>query len=192
MSETKDIGSNNLNNNIDEMQLTVKEAAQYIGESAGVIRNWMRELKPYIPTIKGENGYHYFDKASLERLLLIKKLSREQNYSIKQIEYHFISDGKTVKPEPKLETSELILKELQEIKTKLELQEQFNKVLVGQLEKQQKHIDDQQKLLSDSLNNRDEQLLLAIKESQQVQEEAAASTHKKGFLERAKSLFNKK
>lgn len=188
MSETKDTGSNNLIDNIDEMQLTVKEAAQYIGESAGVIRNWMRELKPYIPTIKGENGYHYFGKEALVKLLLIKQLSREQNYSIKQIEYHFISDGKTVKPEPKLEASELILKELQEIKTKLDLQEQFNKVLVEQLEKQQKHIDDQQKLLSDSLDNRDQQLLLAIKESQQVQEETSASTQKKGFLAR---LFSK-
>jgi DNA-binding transcriptional MerR regulator len=187
MSETSNKGTDNLDDNLDELQLTVKEAAEYINESAGVVRNWMRELKPYIPTIKGENGYHYFDKQSLERLLLIKQLSREQNYSIKQIEFHFISNGKQIKPEPKPEASELILKELQVIKEKLDLQEQFNKVLVNQLEKQQQHIDSQQKQISDSLNNRDEQLLLAIKESQQVQKEIASS-HKKGFFAR---LFQK-
>jgi DNA-binding transcriptional MerR regulator len=188
LSETTDRGSENLNDNLDELNLTVKEAAEHINESAGVVRNWMRELKQYIPTVKGENGYHYFNKPALERLLLIKQLSRDQNYSIKQIEYYFLSDGKSVKPEQKLETSEVILKDLQEIKSKLELQEQFNKVLVNQLEKQQQHIDNQQKQIADSLLNRDEQLLIAIKESQQVHRETSTSTQKKGFFTR---LFNK-
>ena len=96
-----------------------------------MVRNWLRELKSHIPTIQGENGYHYFNRPALERLLLIKQLSREQNYSIKQIIYHFNSNGKSIKPEPKTEVSDLILKDLKVIKDKLDLQEQFNQVLVN-------------------------------------------------------------
>ncbi|AZV45675.1 hypothetical protein BAOM_p022 (plasmid) [Peribacillus asahii] len=182
MSESENQRSENLDENLEEVRLTVKEAAKYIDESPGVVRNWLRELKSHIPTIQGENGYHYFDKPALERLLLIRKLSREQNYSIKQIEYHFATGGKGVKPEPNPEVSDLILKDLQVIKDKLELQEQFNQVLVKQLEKQQQHIEHQQKQISDYLNKRDEQFLLAFQESRQAEQELAANQKKKGIF----------
>jgi hypothetical protein len=41
----------NYSENIDDLRLTAKEAAEYIDESPGVIRNWLRELKTHIPTI---------------------------------------------------------------------------------------------------------------------------------------------
>ena len=56
------------------MKLTVKETAAEIGETAVTVRNWMRELKPYIPVKKAENGYNLFDEESLEAIRQIKKL----------------------------------------------------------------------------------------------------------------------
>lgn len=184
LPETEDIRSENINENVDDLRLTVKEAAQYVKENPGVIRNWLRELKTYIPTIQGENGYHYFDKSALERLLLVKKLSREQNYTIKQIEYHLATGGKDLKPEPTPEASEIILKELLVIKEKLELQEQFNQVLVKQLEKQQQHMDHQYKKFTESIEKQEEQRLIAQQEVQKNQKEAAAASQKKGFFAR--------
>ena len=186
MSEFTEQCLDNLDENLDDLRLTVKEAAKYINESPGVIRNWMRELKSHIPSIQGENGYHYFDKRALERLLLIRQLSREQNFSIKQIEYYFSTGGKSVKPEPKTEVSELILKDLKTIKEKLELQENFNKVLVRQLEQQQNHIQNQQKHIKDEMDKRNEQVLIALRESRKVQPEIAATKvqKKKGFFAR--------
>ncbi|MBD8591648.1 MULTISPECIES: MerR family transcriptional regulator [Peribacillus] len=184
MPETEDIRSENNNENVDDLRLTVKEAAKYVKENPGVIRNWLRELKTYIPTIQGENGYHYFDKSALERLLLVKKLSREQNYTIKQIEYHLATGGKDLKPEPTPEASEIILKELLVIKEKLELQEQFNQVLVKQLEKQQQNMDHQYKKFTESIEKQEEQKLIAQQEVQKNQKEAAAASQKKGFFAR--------
>lgn len=68
----------------------------------------MHEQKYHIPSKQGENGYHYFDNRALERLLLIRQLSRERIFSIKQMEYYFSTDGKSVKPEPKNKVSKLI------------------------------------------------------------------------------------
>ncbi|ALC82942.1 MULTISPECIES: hypothetical protein [Bacillus] len=56
MNETENKRVDNMDENIEEMSLTIKEAVQYIGESSVVVRNWMRELKSHIPTIQGENA----------------------------------------------------------------------------------------------------------------------------------------
>ncbi|WP_169818575.1 MerR family transcriptional regulator [Domibacillus iocasae] len=81
MTQTKGQGAGNLFENIPEnledLRLTVKEAAKYVNESPGVVRNWLRELKSYIPTMQGDNGYHYFDQRALERLMLIRQLNRD-------------------------------------------------------------------------------------------------------------------
>ncbi|PPA68676.1 MerR family transcriptional regulator [Jeotgalibacillus proteolyticus] len=174
----------NLNENISDLRLTVKEAAQHIEESPGVVRNWMRELKTHIPTIIGENGYHYFDKIALERLRLIKQLNRVQNYSLKQIEYYLATGGEKTKPEPKQEISLLILDDLKEIKRQLDLQKDFNEVLIQQLKKQQLHMDSQQKFLTEMIEKRDEQLLMVIKEKQTKQENIPEEDvpKKKGFF----------
>ncbi|MCP3764760.1 helix-turn-helix domain-containing protein [Domibacillus sp. A3M-37] len=104
MTQTKDQGAGNLSENIPEnledLRLTVKDAAKYVNESPGVVRNWLRELKSYILTLQGDNGYHYFDQRALERLMLIRQLNRDQHYSIKQIEYYFATGEIPVKPEP--------------------------------------------------------------------------------------------
>lgn len=178
LNETENKRVDNLDENLEEMSLTIKEAAQYIGESTGVVRNWMRELKSHIPTIQGENGYHYFDKEALERLLLIKQMTRDQNYSLKQINYHFSTGGMAIKPEPTPEASDLILKELADIKQQMELQNDFNQALVQKLEKQEKYI-------TDSLNKRDQKLMESMRNFQQARIEAK---EKKGFFAR---MFSK-
>ncbi|MCP3763644.1 helix-turn-helix domain-containing protein [Domibacillus sp. A3M-37] len=66
----------NLGENLREIRLTVKEAAEHVNESPGVIRNWMRELKTHIPVVQGENGYNYFNQPALQRLMLIQQFRR--------------------------------------------------------------------------------------------------------------------
>lgn len=122
--------------------LSVKEAAEYINEGPGVVRNWLRELKTLIPVIIGENGYRYFDQKSLDILVKVKQMRNEKQMSLRQIEDELTS------PLPSIpiaaEAAEKILQDLQTIKEELELQKNFNQVLVQQLKKQQEHIEFQQ------------------------------------------------
>jgi predicted transcriptional regulator len=60
MTQTQGQRAENLTENLEEVRLTVKEAAKYVNESPGVVRNWMRELKTCIHIVQGENGYNYF------------------------------------------------------------------------------------------------------------------------------------
>ncbi|MEK4652422.1 MerR family transcriptional regulator [Niallia sp. FSL W8-0954] len=123
--------------------LSVKEAAEYINEGPGVVRNWLRELKTLIPVIIGENGYRYFDQKSLDILVKVKQMRNEKQMSLRQIE------DELTRPLPAsipiaTEATEKILQDLQTIKKELELQKNFNQVLVQQLKKQQEHIEFQQ------------------------------------------------
>ncbi|MCP3763682.1 helix-turn-helix domain-containing protein [Domibacillus sp. A3M-37] len=172
-NQTQDQRAENLSENLEEMRLTVKEAAKQVNESPSVVRNWMRELKTHIPTVQGENGYHYFDKPALERLMLIQKLNREQNYSIKQIEYYFATGETKAEPEEMEERSSGdIRKDLDTILERLERQEQFNQALVMKLDEQQQYI-------KDSLNKRDQLLLESLKNTQDAKK---AEIKKKRFF----------
>lgn len=123
--------------------LSVKEAAEYIEEGPGVVRNWLRELKTLIPVIIGENGYRYFDQKSLDILVKVKKLRNEKQMSLRQIEDELTSPVPTSIPIA-TDATEKILLDLQAIKEELALQKNFNQVLVQQLKKQQEHIERQQ------------------------------------------------
>lgn len=186
--KTQELSPENQSEKIDNVKLTVKEVADYINESPHVIRNWLRELKAHIPTEQGENGYNYFDEEAINTLLLIQQLSRKQNYTLKQIERYFATDGESFKPEKPLEATDEILTYLEFIKDKLDSQEEqleaqkeFNKALVIKLEQQQEYI-------SNSLIERDRKLLLAMRESQQAKETVAKSKKKSFF----RKWFNKK
>jgi DNA-binding transcriptional MerR regulator len=162
--------------NLDDLRLTVKEAAKHIQESPGVVRNWMRELKSHIPTIQGENGYHYFDQSALDKLVLIRKLNRDQNYSLKQMDYYFSNDETQIQTEPVHVVSNDIREDLKTIVDRLELQQQFNQALVTKLDEQQQYI-------KDSLIKRDQMLLESLKASQEARK-AEVNNRKKGFLGR--------
>ncbi|RAS76710.1 hypothetical protein A3864_12885 (plasmid) [Priestia endophytica] len=174
LSENENQTSDNIDDNSGDIKLTIKEAAQKVDESVHVVRNWMKELKNHIPTLQGENGYHYFDKSSIEQLLLIKKLSRDQGYSIKQINHYLSTGDDPLKPARTPEDP--VMLELEVIKEHLKRQEEFNQALINRLEKQQEYI-------QNSLEKRDQQLLDVVKETQQAKSEVAA-TKKKGFFAR--------
>ena len=99
--------------------MTVKEVALCLDESPNVIRNWMKELRMYIPLEKNESGYNVFNEKALEQMKIVKQLHREQNYSIKQIEHYFATDGESIKPVPSKEVGEILDKELKALKMKL-------------------------------------------------------------------------
>ena len=93
--------------NLIKTELTIKEVSNIIDETPHIIRNWLKELKDYIPVHKNEAGYNVFDDEALERIKLIKQLHRDQNYSIKQIQHYFATGGESYKPTPSKGTDEL-------------------------------------------------------------------------------------
>jgi len=130
--------------------LSVKEAAEYIEESPGVVRNWLRELKTQIPTIVGKHGYRYFDQSGLDVLKQVQKLRKDENLSLAEIAEKLspADESQPLLPLPSnSDTAERILADLNTIKEQLELQVNFNQVLVQQLKKQQEHIDEQQQFI---------------------------------------------
>lgn len=183
LSENENQGSENLKENHDKVLLTVKEVAKHINESPHVIRNWLKELKSYIPTQQGENKYHYFSQEGIDRLLLIQKMSREQGYSIKQIEFYLFTGEDPVKKDFQPEFEDKLLKELQEVKNRLEKQENFNQALIEKL-------DEQNRYFKESLDKRDENLLETMEQMQQARIEASATKEKKSFWSRFRKNKN--
>lgn len=167
MQEKENQGVEKQEEKVDEPLLTVKQAADHIEESAAVVRNWMQELKNHIPTVKGENNYRYFDKQALEALIQIKKLSREQGYSIKQINHYLSSGGESFKPVMEPSQTDKFTEEFEFIRQQFEMQQQFNQVLVEKLEKQQRYIEE-------TLIKKNDNVVEALRLIQQSREEVAA------------------
>ncbi|WP_078431013.1 MerR family transcriptional regulator [Alkalihalobacterium alkalinitrilicum] len=174
----------------EEKPLTVKEVANILDETPNVIRNWVKDLKHYIPLQKNASGYNVFDAAALERMKLIRELHRDRNYSIKQIEHYFATNGESYKPEPIKGPDVLLAEELKSIREELQSlkeqnvqQEKFNKALITKLDEQQKYIDER-------LNARDEALLHSLRESMETRLQIATAQEekKRGFFAR---LFSK-
>lgn len=171
-------------NEKEQVKLTVKEAAEAIGETATTVRNWMRELKPYIPLKKAENGYNLFDEEAIEVIKQIKQLHREQGYSINQVKIYFDTGGEVFKP---VNTEEKMQKDIAELQEQMRKQQEFNEVLVEQLKRQQTYIDEK-------LNERDRKLMDHMREQQEMQKQLAIAVEekekskRKGFFRR---LFDK-
>lgn len=133
--------------NLDKELLTIKEVASLMEESSNVIRNWIKELRAYIPLRKNEAGYNVFDDTAIEQIRLIKQLHRERNYSIKQIDHYLATGGEPFTKRITKENSDELFMELQYLKDEItELkkyavqQEQFNKFLLEHLRTQQTFI----------------------------------------------------
>lgn len=131
----------------EEILLSVKEAAVAIEESPGVVRNWLRELKGVIPAIVGEHGYRYFDDNAMEVLEKIKKLRNEDKLSLREIEDVLTDTEPQVLQQQVAKPSQEMLQELKTVKEQLELQINFNSVLVQQLKKQQEQMDQQHEFI---------------------------------------------
>lgn len=196
MSKNEYQGVENQVENVGERLLTIKEVANILDETPNVIRNWMKELKPYIPLQKNESGYNVFDHEALEQMKLIKQLHREQNYSIKQVEHYFATGGESYKPTPTKGTDEILAEEMrlmreeiQSLREHSEKQEKFNQALIQRLDEQQQYIDKK-------LEMRDLLLVESLKETMDnKQKEVAAANEqvqkqKKGFKQKIKEFFS--
>ena len=177
----------------EEKLLSVKEAAEYIEEGPGVVRNWLRELKTLIPVVIGENGYQYFDQKSLDILVKVKQMRNEKQMSLRQIEDELTSPVPASIPIA-TDATEKILQDLQTIKEELELQKNFNQVLVQQLKKQQEHIERQQEHIESQekqiaflenpvvLEGKEENLAKSRKTKQSIVSEKETKQKKSGFI----------
>ena len=177
----------------EEKLLRVKEAAEYIEEGPGVVRNWLRELKTLIPVVIGENGYRYFDQKSLDILVKVKQMRNEKQMSLRQIEDELTSPVPASIPIA-TDATEKILQDLQTIKEELELQKNFNQVLVQQLKKQQEHIERQQEHIESQekqiaflenpvvLEGKEENLAKSRKTKQSIVSEKETKQKKSGFI----------
>jgi len=169
-------------NNISDGLLTIKQAADRIGEPVHTVRNWLRDLRPYIPTEKGENGYNLFGEPALKALRTIQDLHRNRGYSMKQIEHFFATGGKEFIPLPEPVAEEMLAKEIQllrsmiqEMHDRFERQEQFNMALTQKLDEQTAFIDR-------AINNRDKELMQGLErifERHQQKQLEAPKTEKK-------------
>ncbi|WP_374724513.1 helix-turn-helix domain-containing protein [Calidifontibacillus erzurumensis] len=177
MDKSKYLGEEKLDENLGKMEFTVKEVANIIDETPNVVRNWMKELRMYIPLKKNASGYNVFDEEALDRMKLIKQLHRVQNYSIKQIEHYFATGGKQYTPIPKKGVEEMLAEELRSMKEMIEelkeqnrVQLEFNKKLVEKLDNQEKinaellhQLNTQARFIEENIGKREEQLLLVEK-----------------------------
>ena len=182
-------GQGNLGDNQDEAEFTVKEVANLLDESPNVIRNWMKELREYIPLMKNESGYNVFSHEALEKMNSIKMMHRQQNYSMKQIKHYFATGGEAFQPLPEKGPDESLAEELRRMREEIQFlredakkQQEFNQALV-------KKLDDQQTYIEDKLEARDRKLMEALNETQEAkkliqQEKAEQTEKKKGFFSR--------
>ncbi|MDT3418206.1 DNA-binding transcriptional MerR regulator [Brevibacillus aydinogluensis] len=182
MIKTENQSKEKADNNIGGDLLTIKQAADRIKEPVHIVRNWLRDLRPYVPVEKGENGYNLFGEPGLKALLTIQDLHRNRGYSIKQIEHFFATGGKEFIPLPEPAAEEMLAKELQmlrsmiqEMQDRFERQEQFNMALTQKLDEQTAYIDR-------AINNRDKELMQGLErifERYQQKQLEAPKTEKK-------------
>jgi DNA-binding transcriptional MerR regulator len=170
LNKSENPGKENINKNPDK-GFTVKEVASFIDETPNVIRNWFKELRQYIPHEKNANGYNVFKQEGIQRFKEIKSLHREQNWSIRQIEHYFATDGESFKPEPEKTAGEMLAEEIrslreeiqalrtdnQVIKEQLEQQKGFNQALMEQLQQHDRGSLERHKRLTQSLKESMEQ-----------------------------------
>ncbi|MYL22041.1 MerR family transcriptional regulator [Halobacillus litoralis] len=142
MNKGENQGSGNPDLNLVE-GFTVKEVATYLDETPNVIRNWFKELRKYVPHEKSSNGYNIYKQEGIERFKEIQSLHREQNWSMKQIEYYFATGGESFRPEPEKTSGELLAEELRALRQEISALREDNKSIKKQLDHQDMRMDNQ-------------------------------------------------
>lgn len=84
----------NLPSDQSEILISISDLAKMLGESVYVLRNWIRDLRPHIPIYKNDNGHNLFNEEAVQVLSIIKQLHRNNGYSMKEIEYYLVTNGK--------------------------------------------------------------------------------------------------
>jgi DNA-binding transcriptional MerR regulator len=158
MSKSSYQGSENIEKNLGDNLPRVKQVAAMLGETEDVIRNWLKELKAYIPVTKAGNGYQLFTDDAIDVLRMIQRMNRNQGYTIRQIEGQ-LAAGKQepITEQPAADPGTDVLKKLTEIEQMLQLQSEFNKELLTRLDNQQQYIEQ-------SLKTRDQNLVESLRE----------------------------
>lgn len=139
---------------MSEIKLTVSQIASEIGESPHVIRNWVKDFKAYLPLEKSAGGYNLFNQDCIDVMMSIKKMHREQNLTVRQIEA--ILSGAD-KPIFKNDETAVTLETFEGVKELLEEQRNFNAALLQQLQRQQDSFES-------FVQKRDEQIMYILGE----------------------------
>lgn len=178
----------NINKKLDEKKLTVKEVANLLDESPNVIRNWLKDLKTYIPIQKNNSGYNVFDKEAISVLRQIKHLHRERNYSMRQIEHFLATNGEEYVVVDEKTFDEKFAEEMKELKEQVKQlteynkkQDEFNKALINKLEDQSKYLEEHKQYIADILSKREQEFKETLRITQETNEQTAAAK-KKGFF----------
>lgn len=78
---------------VSNEKLRVNEVAAILGESAYIVRNWLRDFRDWIPVEKAANGHNEFTPAAVEQMKRIRHLIRDRGFSTRQVE-HTLATGK--------------------------------------------------------------------------------------------------
>lgn len=131
-----------------EIKLTAAQIAVEIGETVYVVRNWIKDFKPYLKLEKSESGYNLFTQDSTNVMMRIKKMSREQNLSVKQIQAVLSGADKPSKNDKK---------DIEIMQDFINRQTAFNQAVLEKM-------DEQSKMIEQVLKQRDEKLMLGLHE----------------------------
>lgn len=78
---------------VNEKSYSIREIASDLGETVHIVRNWIRDLRPYIVLYKTESGSNQFGKEAFETLHLVQRLHRNDGLSMKEIEFYLATNG---------------------------------------------------------------------------------------------------
>lgn len=172
----------------DNEWMTVSEMSEKINIPAESLRRYIRSHNVHLKVKKVSKKYYLHDDC-VTVIQQIRTLYNEGK-TVEEVEETLSASGipmtLTVKTDDDERMTVHVADELKEIKSRLDKQEEFNKALLQKLDEQQKYIEE-------SIERRDRQLMIALKESQEERKQQfeleqamieAAATKKKGFWRR--------
>lgn len=100
-----------------EKYMSIKEVAERSGIGASTIRYYDQQFEDYLQVKRGSGRRRLFTEASLERLLAVHRILKEQGLSIRQARQALMGDGEAVAPGQSVGRLEA---EVTELKSELE------------------------------------------------------------------------
>jgi len=173
----------------DEREYIIKDISEILEEEPHTIRNWLKELEGYIPFTKKKNGYRIFKKEGLERFQLIKHLNRDQEYTLKEIALYLDTGGEAFKPVPEISADSILADEMRRMRERLDQLEERDKKRDEILMNLAEQLNKQNTYIEHTLQERNENLTIAMREMLEGKKLAAVSQHeeqpmKKGWFQR--------
>mgnify|MGYP001062716822 CR=1 FL=1 len=171
---------------------TTKQVADNLGIVTSTLRKWALLLEQYgYKFERNEKNQRMFFDSDMLALRNLKELTQQDGMSLENAVKSIADKGELreeislsdFEDNSKLEAKlDELLEYVKRQDERIEMQEQFNKELIKRLEEQNKYI-------ANSMEKRDQQLMLAMREVQETKKLIAASEEEsKGFFAR---LFRK-